>query len=110
MIDLTYQEEFGMISITEECIEQLKLYEEEEGSDLLIRVAVMSGAEKSPNLGIMMDERSENDDMFSFGELKVIIEKKLMEYCRNIVIEYVRTERDGCAVSGGFKIHPEVAL
>ncbi|PID77367.1 MAG: hypothetical protein CSB24_01820 [Deltaproteobacteria bacterium] len=93
-----------MIEITELGLQKLMAFQQEENTSLPIRIALMSGASASPNLGIIPEEAKENDEIYDFNGFKVIIDKNLMAYCEKIVIDWVKTELTGCLVEGGFKI------
>ncbi len=99
-----------MIEITAEALEQLQAYHESEGGSKPVRLAIMSGASSSPNLGIMVEEKNDKDVSFDFDGFEVIIDQGLLDYCKNIHIEFVSAEGESCSVAGGLKITPEQAL
>ena len=99
-----------MIEVTEEGLEKLKAFQEEENSDKPLRLSIMSGAASSSNLGFVPDTPNEQDDVYDFEGFKIIIDKKLMEYLESVQIDFVKTEKSGCSVDGGFKIMPKNSL
>lgn len=99
-----------MIEMTELAMEKLKKFQDVEGKEKPVRIALMSGAAQSPKLGVISDDRKDGDDAYNFEGLLVIIDTKLMEYCQSITIDYVKTENEECKVEGGFKISPAVSL
>lgn len=99
-----------MIEVTEDCLEKLKAFHEEENSDKPLRLSIVSGAESSSNLGFVPDTPTDQDDVYDFEGFKIVIDKKLMEYLESIQIDFVKTEKSGCSVDGGFKIMPKNSL
>ncbi len=93
-----------MIEVTELALHKLIDFWEKEGAEHPVRIALMSGASTSSNLGVISDQIVESDDIYDFDGFKIIIDKSLIEYCENIVIDWVKTDSEKCAVEGGFKI------
>lgn len=96
-----------MIEVTEVGLERLKVFQEEEKSDKPLRLAIVSGASSSSNLGFVPDTPTEQDDVFDFDGFKLVIDKKLMAYLEHVEIDFVKTDKAGCSVDGGFKILPK---
>ncbi len=93
-----------MIEVTEVALQKLIVFWEEEGGRLPVRIALMSGAVGSANLGVITDDITEKDESYDFDGFKIIVDKSLITYCQNIVIDWVPTDLKTCAVEGGFKI------
>ncbi len=93
-----------MIEVTELGLERLKVFQEEENSEKPLRLAIVSGASSSSNLGFVPDTPTEQDDVFDFDGFKLVIDKKLMEFLELVQIDFVKTDKSGCSVEGGFKI------
>lgn len=99
-----------MIEVTELGLEKLKVFQEEESSDKPLRIAIVSGSSSSSNLGFVPDTPTEQDDVYDFEGFKLVIDKKMMEYLESIQIDFVKTEKSGCSIDGGFKITPKNSL
>lgn len=99
-----------MLEITELAIERLKEFQANDGKDLPVRIAIMSGASKSPNLGVVTDAVSDKDISYDFDKLTVIVDKGLLEYCVSIHVDFVKVESESCSVDGGFRIKVENSL
>lgn len=93
-----------MLEITPLAQKKLKAFKEAENTDLPIRIAIMSGASGSPNLGVLPDEATEKDQVQDLDGVQVIIDKELLEYCEEITVDYVKMESSSCSLDGGFKI------
>ncbi len=94
-----------MLNITKEAVQQLKEFRERRGPDSPVRLGILSGNTSGALLGVVVDEKTDSDKIFSFDGLEVIIDKALLEYCETIEVEYVLQEGGGCG-GGGFKITP----
>ena len=85
-----------MLELTDLAVKKLKEFQEVEGPEQSVRVAIVSGSAKSPNLGIVSDDATEADEVFDFDGLPLIIDKALMEYCKKIEIEIKDYTRGNC--------------
>lgn len=103
------QNEDLMLNITREAVRQLKEYRERRGADSFVRLGILSGNTRGASLGILVDDKTDNDEVFSFDGLEVIIDKALLEYCANIEVEYVLQEGGGCS-GAGFRITPKKSI
>ena len=99
-----------MLEITELAIGRLKEFQAGDTKGLPVRIAIMSGASKSPNLGVVTDAVNDNDVSYDFDELTVIIDKGLLDYCVTIHVDYVKMDSESCSVEGGFRIKVENTL
>lgn len=61
-----------------------------------IRIAVMGGGGPHCGLGLVIDTITENDLVMKKGDHTIVIDKKLMEFCRNITIDFTDGEQDRC--------------
>jgi Fe-S cluster assembly iron-binding protein IscA len=97
-----------MLTISEQAIQQLLELKGRQGTgSSIVRIGILSGSSTGPNLGVMIDAADENDEIFTFGTLEVVIDKALLAFCRSISVEYVLSEGGGCGRGGGFKITPQ---
>ncbi len=85
-----------MLEVSEEALKHLKNVGGEENKDVPIRVAIMGSGATSCGLGLMIDEMTENDSSFIKGDFNVIVDTKLMEYCKTITIDFREGEPDRC--------------
>lgn len=95
-----------MIDIDKEAVAQLREYRERRGPASCVRIGILSGSSQGPMLGISIDESSDRDEVFSYEDLEVIVDKALLEYCEKMTVEFVMQEGEGCG-AGGFKITPK---
>jgi Fe-S cluster assembly iron-binding protein IscA len=98
-----------MMDITGEAVQQLKEFRGRKGPDSYVRIGILSGSTSGASLGVTIDDKSDKDEVFSFDDLNVIIDKALLAYCETIEVEYVLQQGGGCG-GGGFKITPKNAL
>lgn len=98
-----------MLNISKEAVQQLKEFKDRRAPLSFVRIGIVSGTTTGPSLGVIADEKTEKDTVCSFEGLEVIIDDALLQYCRNIAVDYVQQESAGCG-SGGFKITPEKSL
>lgn len=102
-----------MLQISTEALIKLEeLHQAEGGENSAIRIAVMGGGNHSPGLGLVVDERSDDDILFDEFTIPIIVDRNLMNYCRKISIEF-RTGSDGrCggASGSGFLLTPETPI
>jgi len=99
-----------MIQVTEEALTKLEeLLHSEGGERSAIRVAVMGGGDKSPGLGLVVDEAGNQDMSYDVGGIPLIIDRGLIDYCRSITIDFTVGAEGKCGGSSGsgFLIVPE---
>jgi len=99
-----------MITIDPDALGKLEeLHQAEGGEHSAIRIAVMGGGSNGPGLGLIVDEPGEDDIRFDEFPVPVIVERNLMNYCRQISIGFrIGSEgRCGGASGSGFLITPE---
>lgn len=77
-----------------------------------IRIAVMGGGGPHCGLGLVIDAIKDTDLCILQGDHTLIIDKKLMEYCRNITIDFTDGEPDRCdsLSKRGFLLNADVPL
>ncbi|MEE4243034.1 MAG: hypothetical protein V2I36_16350 [Desulfopila sp.] len=91
------------MEISEEAVRRLKEFRDRTAYGSPVRIGILSGNTSGSVLGVMVDDKSEKDKDYAFGDLKVIIDSDLMAYCGSITVEYV-PPHDGACGGGGFKI------
>ncbi|HKJ66034.1 MAG TPA: hypothetical protein VJ969_11570 [Desulfopila sp.] len=95
-----------MIEVDKGAVEQLKQFREQSGTDSCVRIGILSGSTSGPTLGVSVDDKTDRDEVFSYGDLEVIIDKALLSYCEIIAVEFVYQEGGGCS-GAGFRITPQ---
>ncbi|WP_136799636.1 hypothetical protein [Desulfosediminicola ganghwensis] len=86
-----------MLEITEEAMKFFPDLRQEGDHRPAIRIAVMGTGGTDTGLGLVPDEILENDLATQHGEFTVVIDKKLMEYCQSITIDFSHGEPNRCA-------------
>jgi Fe-S cluster assembly iron-binding protein IscA len=73
-----------------------------------IRVAVM-GSGSGSGLGLVVDQITGDDLVSAHGSHTVVVDRQLLAYCRQITIDFVEGEPNGCASRSGrgFLLHAE---
>lgn len=89
-----------MLKVSESALEIIRDYLRQQKIDSFIRVGVMSGSCAGPNLKISVDDSKKNDRIFNYGKIRFIVNKKLLETCNTISIDYNKKSRH-CICSGG---------
>ena len=76
-----------------------------------IRIMVLGGP-NGVGLGLMVDEKSEDDTSITYEKIPFLVEQKLLDYCGTITIGYTESSDGGCAASnnGAFVITSENKL
>ena len=100
-----------MLHIQDEAVEHLRTLLTEGGETGAIRIAVMGGAHGT-GLGLIIDEAGDDDLQITHGDIPVIIDKKLMAYCKTITIGFREADKGSCGGSsgGGFLLNAENPL
>lgn len=93
-----------MLNISEHAVAQLKEFKARRGPEACVRVGILSGSTTGPSLGITIDDKNQADEVYSFDDLQVIIDKSLLTYCETIDIDYIVQDGGGCGSGAGFKI------
>jgi len=99
-----------MVTIDPDALVKLEELHQAEGSEhSAIRIAVMGGGSQGPGLGLIVDDPGENDKRFEEFSVPVVVDRNLMDYCKQISIEFKvgRDGRCGGASGSGFLITPE---
>ncbi len=95
-----------MIEISSDALADLaRQLEAEGGPHSAIRIAVMGDA----GLGLLVDEKRDDDELIEINGLAIIINRGLLAYCRTIQIERITGDaKTGCAgKNGGYRIVAE---
>ena len=76
-------------TVTDQAVEKLKEYLEQNNIDSALRIALMQGGWSGPSLGLALDEPKDNDKVFDNDDLKFLVEEGLMNTCGTITVEFV---------------------
>lgn len=97
-----------MLTITQNAVAHLGEIADQQHSDMAIRVAVMGGG-SCCGLGLVTDEIKDSDVTNHHGSYTVIVDSKLLEYCRTIIIDFSEGDPEGCSsrAQRGFVISAE---
>lgn len=94
-----------MIDISREAAEKLKeMVKQENQAGKGIRIAIMG----SMGLGVTVDSKKTDDLCFDRDGVPILIDKKLLDYCKSITITFIEGEA-GCH-SAAYIIKPETPL
>lgn len=76
-----------------------------------IRIMVLGGP-NGVGLGLMVDERTEDDALITHEKLPFLVDRKLLDYCGTITISYTENGGSDCAAgnNGAFIIRSENKL
>lgn len=85
-----------MLEVSNEALKHLADISGKEETNSAIRVAVMGSGGTSCGLGLIIDEVKETDITIEKGAFTIIVDKQLMEYCRNISIDFTDGEPNRC--------------
>lgn len=78
-----------MLDVTRQASEKLVDYMKDNNITSALRVILMQGGCSGPSLGLALDEEKPLDELFQQEELTFLIEKKLLEQCGDIIIDYL---------------------
>ena len=97
-----------MLTITENAVAHLNEIDDQDKNGTAIRIAVM-GSGSSCGLGLVVDEIKTSDITSRHGNHTLIIDGKLLDYCRNITIDFSEGDPEGCSSRSqrGFLISAE---
>ena len=100
-----------MLQIKQEAEEHLRALLPKGSEDCAIRVAVMGGAHGT-GLGLIVDEAGVDDLQINHAGIPLIIDKKLMQYCKSVTIGFQSPAQGSCGGSsgGGFLINSKNPL
>jgi len=95
-----------MLEVRDEAVEHLMNMLTEGSQGPALRIAVMGGS-SGPRLGLIVDEKSDDDVSLTCKNIPFIIEQKLFEYCQTITIGFQKGRDGSCGGSSGsgFLIH-----
>lgn len=95
-----------MLNISGEARGYMKdLLEQEANAGDVIRVAVMGQA----GLGLVVDRASDQDMVFDQEQFRVVVDQKLMEFCKSISISFKEGDSANCG-SNGYIIETENSI
>jgi len=89
-----------MLNVTENAARHLQEIGEVEPGVTAVRVAIM-GSSTSSGLGLMVDRIKDEDISSIHNGHTVIIDRQLLEYCRQVTIDFREGESDGCSSKSG---------
>lgn len=92
-----------MIQISEHAADKIKemLSQQEEASNLFLRIGVKSGGCSGFSYGMGLDdEQQEKDQEFEVQGLKVVVDEESAKYLYGVEIDFKQSD-----VGGGFTIH-----
>lgn len=89
-----------MLTVTEKAAEHLHEIAVGHGDGMAVRVAVM-GSGSSSGLGLVADRITGEDLVSIHGDQRVAVDRQLLAYCRQITIDFVEGDPDGCASRAG---------
>jgi iron-sulfur cluster assembly protein len=75
--------------IADDAMEKLKEYLTQNNIESPLRIALMQGGCSGPALGLALDERKENDEVFMKKDLTFLVEKGLLNLCGSVSVEYI---------------------
>jgi len=76
-------------TVTDQAVEKLKEYLEQNNISSALRIALMQGGWAGPSLGLALDEPKDNDNVYDQDELKFLVEEGLMNTCGAIRVEFI---------------------
>jgi iron-sulfur cluster assembly protein len=87
-------------TVADAAVEKLQEYLAQNNLDSPLRVALMQGGCSGPSLGLALDERKDNDEVFQKKDLTFLIEKGLLDLCGSISLDYIDDgSRSGFSIS-----------
>ena len=89
-----------MMEVSELAGKKLAAYLRENNISSAVRVFMMQGGCSGPALGLALDEKKDNDESFTSGDLTFLVEKGLHEQCGSINIDFIEAgDRSGFQVA-----------
>jgi iron-sulfur cluster assembly accessory protein len=89
-----------MLDVTAVANEKLVGYMKDNNISSALRVMAIQGGCSGPSLGLALDEEKPLDEVFQQQDLKILIEKTLLQQCGNITIDYIEAgSRSGFNIS-----------
>ena len=76
-------------TVTDQAVEKLKEYLEQNNISSALRIALMQGGWAGPSLGLALDEPKDNDKVYDQDDLKFLVEEGLMNTCGAIRVEFI---------------------
>lgn len=97
-----------MIEITKAASEKLIDYLSKNDIESTVRVAVRGGC-GGTSLGLVLDERKENDHVQEKDSFTILIDRNLSEACGKVTVDFIE-KSSGCGCGGGFSVTTEKPL
>jgi iron-sulfur cluster assembly accessory protein len=97
------KEEVPMFEVTQEASDRIKQFLKEQDNPKSIRVLVTEGGWRGAYLVMAMDDKKENDEVFTDRGVTFLVEKGLLERAKPIQIDYVTS-----TFGGGYILHSEL--
>jgi iron-sulfur cluster assembly protein len=89
-----------MLDVTAVANEKLVGYMKDNNISSALRVMAIQSGCSGPSLGLALDEEKPLDEVFQQQDLKILIEKTLLQQCGNITIDYIEAgSRSGFNIS-----------
>lgn len=97
-----------MLTITSKAAAHLHEIASSSDKEYGIRISLMG----SSGFGLTADIVKDDDHITLCGDIQVIVDRKLLEYCRAITIDFREGDPDGCSSKSGrgFTITAEQAV
>lgn len=98
-----------MLEVSDAAVKHFQEVGETTPTTPVIRIAIMGSRGTSCGLGLIMDQIQETDIAIENGPHTIVVDKKLMEYCRKITIDFTNGEPNRCdsLSKRGFLINAE---
>ena len=89
-----------MLVVTSKANEKLIEYMKDNNISSSLRVALMQGGCSGPSLGLALDEKKSEDELFERQNLTFLVAKDLLEQCGGITVDYLDAgNRSGFSIS-----------
>ena len=93
-----------MFEISEKATEMIKETLKDQEKISSIRVVFDEGGWSGPSLGLVLDEPSENDEVFTQEGVTYVVNKDLFEQVKPIKVDFVNTPRgSGFSISSNLR-------
>jgi len=98
------QKEKRMFEVTEKASEMVKEFFKTRDGVSPLRIFIAGSSCSGPQLGMALDEPTENDESFETDGFTYLIEKQLLNEAKPIKIDYIITAQgEGFIISSGIK-------
>jgi iron-sulfur cluster assembly accessory protein len=92
-----------MFEVTEKAVEMIRKFLKGREESQSIRLLMTEGGWKGPYLVMALDERKENDQVFTEKGVTFLVEKELFDRAKPISVDYVEG-----ALGAGFRLKSEL--